>query len=172
MQAGYNSDKLVPNYFAPGSAHIARREVFTRTLGEFCCLNPFNLKQMGPCDYLNHKYVTQCVIYLKGKRKFGNGILKLFERKELWGERKEEGIGDASLIIFKPHHSWTWIWTIREHGALKDASRNLSARMPHGKIKDKASDAQKTAKFPHSQYASYSVGEMPQFTHSVQELSR
>lgn len=75
--------------------------------GEFCCLNPFNLKQMGPCDYLNHKYVTQCVMYLKGKRKFGNGILKLFERKKLWGERKEEGTGDASLIVFEHHHSWT-----------------------------------------------------------------
>lgn len=91
VQAGYDSDKLVHNYLAVGSAHIACRAALTRTLEEFYSLNWFNLKQMDSRDYLNHKYVTQGVIYWKGKRKFSYVIFRPFERKELWEEREEEG---------------------------------------------------------------------------------
>lgn len=149
VQAGYDSDKLVHNYLAVGSAHIACRAALTRTLEEFYSLNWFNLKQMDSCDYLNHKYVTQGVIYLKGKRKFSYVIFRPFERKELWEEREEERDGDASLIIFK-YHSWTRICTIRVCWVVKDISRNLSSEIPHGGINEMASDTGETSKFIHS----------------------
>ena len=97
---------------------------------------------MDPCDYLNHKYVTQCVIYLKGKMKFSNRISELFERQGFWGERKEGVSWWRQFDYFQIPQLNLDLYS-KGHGVVKDTSRNLNAGEG---IHDKASDTQNTVK--------------------------
>ena len=97
---------------------------------------------MDPCDYLNHKYVTQCVIYLKGKMEFSNRISELFERKGFWGERKEGVSWWRQFDYFQIPQLNLDLYS-KGHGVVKDTSRNLNAGEG---IHDKASDTQNTVK--------------------------